>query len=95
MANQPLDLLLDVKHRRKAEVPLGDIFTSCQGWRIFLLKEQNSLLTQLRPLGIVKVDILKNCMASDRKTRSFLWEQGSQKVYSALTLGTALRTGQG
>lgn len=90
MANQPhtLEILLDVKHRIKAEVALGDIFTSCQGWGIFLSKEQNSFLIQPRSLGIVKVDTLKNYMASHRKKRRFLQEQGSQKVYSALTLGT-------
>lgn len=28
---QTLGLRLDVKHKRKAEVALGDLFTSCQG----------------------------------------------------------------
>lgn len=90
MANQPhtlfVSLLLDVKERRRAEVVIGDIFTSCQG-AIFLLKEQNSFLIQSRCLGAVKVDTLLKYMASDKTKRRFLCEQSSQKDYSAFIWG--------
>lgn len=58
---------------------LGDIFTSCQGWRVFLLKVQNSLQVQPRFLGIVKVDTLKSYMASDRKKQKFSVGTGQSK----------------